>query len=141
MDATRPDRLVQALRAGKTPVGQTPGPTVSLDDFFEGNDDIGSIGCNLMSHPGIDSFHRAFREIRSRGDVQGVFVEIKDLVDEHSWPFSDTVFVLTSMSRNDLAKLLTNLEPDEVGEFPAAAIPRDLPPLKPGMKILGIWWD
>lgn len=141
MDTTRRDRLVQTLQAAKTPVGQIPGPTVPLDDFFQSNDDIGSIGCNLLTHPGVDAFYRTFAEIRGRADVQDVRVEIKDLVDEHSWPFSDTIFVLTSMSRGDLAKLVAKLEPDEVGEFPAANIPRDLPPLKPGIKILGVWWD
>jgi len=68
-------------------------------------------------------------------------VEIEDLVDERSWPLSDTVFVLTSMEADALRKLVAKLKPDEVGQFPSGTTPSDLPPLRPGMKILGVWWD
>jgi hypothetical protein len=142
MDVSRRNRLVEKLSAQRMPVGQQhPGPTVSLEDFFEGNDDLGSIGCNLSAHPGVDTFYRLFVEIRSRIDVQDVLVEIKDLVDEHSWPFTDTAFVLTSMGQGELSKSVAKLNPDEVGEFPPDSIPRDLPTLKHGMKVLGVWWD
>ena len=141
MDITRRDRLLEVLRTKGVPVGQSPGPTVSLDDFFEGNDDLGSIGCNLTKHPGVSKFYETLAAIKSRSDVQDVLVEIVDLVDEHSWPFSDKVFVLTSMPAEILRKLMSKLEPDEVGQFPADLTPRDLPPLKTGMQILGAWWD
>src|SRR5262249_23458450 len=106
-----------------------------------GNDDLGSIGCNLSSHPGIGKFYRTLSEIKSRADVQDVLVEIRDLVDEHSWPFSDTVFILTSMGAGNLQSLISQLDPNEVGPFPAESTPRDLPPLAAGMQILGAWWD
>jgi hypothetical protein len=44
MDVSRRNRLVEKLKVKQTEVGQNPGPTVSLEDFFEGNDDWGSIG-------------------------------------------------------------------------------------------------
>jgi|SRR5580658_5627178 hypothetical protein len=141
MDISRRNALVEKLRAQGIPVGHHPGPTVSIDDFFEGNDDLGSIGCNLTSHPGVDRFYKSFADILSRSDVQDVRVEIKDLVDEHSWPFADTVFVLTSMTQDNLHDLVASLEPDEVGPFPSDSMSRDLPPPKAGMKVLGVWWD
>jgi hypothetical protein len=141
MDISRRNGLLEKLKAQSSPVGQHPGPTVSIGDFFEGNDDAGSIGCNLMSHPGVDKFYKLFADVCSRSDVQDVRVEIKDLVDEHSWPFADTVFVLTSMTQGNLRDLVATLQPDEVGPFPSDSIPRDLPPLKEGMKVMGVWWD
>ena len=141
MDISRRNALLEKLRTQTIAVGQHPGPTVSIEDFFEGNDDVGSIGCNLMSHPGVGKFHKSFADIRSRSDVQDVRVEIKDLVDEHSWPFTDTVFVLTSMSQQNLRELVAALQPDEVGPFPSDSVPGDLPPLKDGMRVLGVWWD
>jgi len=56
MDVSRRNRLVEKLKVKQTQVGQNPGPTVSLEDFFEGNDDLGSIGCNLSAHPGVGGF-------------------------------------------------------------------------------------
>lgn len=141
MDTNRRNRLLDLLKSKTTSVGQYPGPTVSLEDFFEGNDGTGSIGCNLFFHPGIDNFFRTLIAVRSRDDVQDVLVEIKDLVDEYSWPFADTVFVLTSMAAENLRKLVSALKPDEVGEFPSESIPKDLPCLQEDMRILSIWWD
>jgi len=141
MDIGRRSALLAKLQEKSTPVGEHPGPTVSVEEFFEGNDDLGSIGCNLASHPGVDKFYEVFADLRSRSDVQDVLVEIRDLVDEHSWPFADTVFVLTSMSQDNLRILIAALDPDEVGPFPLESIPRDLPQLEDGMKVLGVWWD
>jgi len=141
MDISRRNQLVEKLKTRSNPVGQHPGPTISLEDFFEENDDLMSIGCNLSAHPGIDTFYRRFLAIRSRRDVQDVLVEIRDLVDDHSWPFTDTVFVLTSMDSGELRKSIAELNPDEVGVFPPGSIPTDLPTLKSGMKVLGVWWD
>jgi hypothetical protein len=49
-----------------------PSPLVPLDLFFNGNDDTGSIGCNLASHPEIATFYDALRQLRSDGEVSGV---------------------------------------------------------------------
>ena len=37
-------------------------PVVPLEAFFDGNDELGSIGCNLGDHPGV----HAFFETRTR---------------------------------------------------------------------------
>jgi len=34
-----------------------PAAVVSLEDFFEGNQDEGSIGCNIIPYPGLDQFY------------------------------------------------------------------------------------
>lgn len=141
MDIEKRNHLVATLGSKLTLTGKKPGPTVSLEAFFDGNDDLGSIGCNLLAHPGVNTFYRQFLTIRARPDVQDVLVEVTDLVDDASWPFADTVFVLTSMNASELKKLTSVLHPDEVGQFPESSIPEDLPALKPGMRVLGVWWD
>jgi hypothetical protein len=45
MDAELRNNLVEKLK------GREPLPLLSLKDFFMGNDDIASIGCNLTNHP------------------------------------------------------------------------------------------
>lgn len=52
--------------------GARPGDiVVSLEDFFTGNDDRGSIGCNLgEEQPPIETFFQVSRDIRSRPGVQ-----------------------------------------------------------------------
>jgi hypothetical protein len=74
MDTERRNKLVEKLK------GQDPMPLVSLEEFFIGNDDEASIGCNLMRRPGMNVFYETLKEIRSKPNVQDVLVEIADLM-------------------------------------------------------------
>src|SRR5204862_5889798 len=114
MDLERRKKLVEKIKATSSKPSRHPGPTVTLEEFVEGNDDSGSIGCNLVPTLSPANFYRILKEIRSRKDVQDVFVEIRDMEDtEGIWPFSDTVFVLTSADPEELKKWLKTLSPDE----------------------------
>ena len=142
MDMRLRSALLDNIKAKNHPFAGGPGPTVGLQDFFEGNDDTGSIGCNLLSSPGPQRFYEVFKGLGARSDVQGVFVQITDLMDDGvSWPFSDTIFVLGKIPVDELKRILAELQPDEVGEFPPETIPKDMPALQPGMRHLGVWWD
>jgi hypothetical protein len=67
---------------------------VSIERFFDGNDDLASIGCNLTEHPGVDAFRDVPAGLLCRSDVQAVYAQISELDpgDGH-WPFTDTVLV------------------------------------------------
>jgi hypothetical protein len=41
----------------------TPLPLVSLEDFFIGNGDQYSIGCNLTEHPGLETFYKILKQL------------------------------------------------------------------------------
>lgn len=73
-------------------------PVVSLELFFDGNEDPGSIGCNLSDHPGPDGFYRVLSAIRDRPDVYGVWVGISEVMDPDEWPFSDHIYFVTTAS-------------------------------------------
>ena len=77
-----------------------PLPIVSIEQFFDGNDDTYSIAANLEPHPPLAVIRAALERIRSRADVADVLVEIYDIHDaEHvdeSWPYSDKVYVISS---------------------------------------------
>jgi hypothetical protein len=116
---------------------------LSLEEFFEGNTDYGSIGCNLSDSPGPEGFYQVLREIRSRPQVQDVLVEVREVdeEDESTWPFSDTLFVLTDAPREVVANWLEPLQPDEVEEGVGEGEPPPFPELQPGMRVLYAWWD
>jgi hypothetical protein len=120
----------------------TPSPVVSLEDFFEGNQDLGSLGCNLIEHPGTDGFYRVLSDVRSRADVQDVLVEIYEIMEgEDEWPFSERVYILTSASPGDVLVWLASLEPSEIEEGWAGQAPPAAPALQAGMRVLAAWWD
>jgi hypothetical protein len=91
-----------------------PRPLVTLEEYFEGNDDPGRSGttCQVARDP--REFYPVLRQIRERPDVSTILIEIKD--HESEWPSSDTIYVVTSADA-DTAKswLPEELAPDEWG--------------------------
>ena len=59
------DLLAEIEAQGWSDDGSGPDPVVSLELFFEGNDDLASIGCNLIDHPGPADFYATLRAIRA----------------------------------------------------------------------------
>jgi hypothetical protein len=117
-------------------------PVVSLEDFFEGNKDYGSIGCNLDEHPGPSRFYSVLRSIRARPQVQDVLVSISEVPeDDESWPYSDRVYIFTSAAPEELRDWARELQPSEVEEGFIGGAPPAAPALEPGMRVLALWWD
>lgn len=116
-------------------------PLVTLEDFFEGNDDLGSIGCNLMEHPGIPFFYDQLKTIRDRENVSHVLVGIYEVEesDETMWPFSETVYVTTSEDPENVFEWFSPLQPDSVGPDITGA--KNLPEIPDGHEVCVAWWD
>jgi len=105
---TQRDQLIARIKRQQESVNGPTKPVVSLEEFFEGDEDYGSIGCNLdmphedpppddrgwlrrilrpqsvrpaptAPHPGPQGFYKALRAVRGQADVQDVLVEIDDL--------------------------------------------------------------
>ena len=54
MDLKKRAALINKIKSIALPETTDKTPVVSIEEFFEGNDDLGSIGCNLYEHPGTD---------------------------------------------------------------------------------------
>lgn len=129
-------------RALKAELAADPEPqVVAIDRFFDGNDDLGSIGCNLVPHPGIPSFQRVLTGLLARPDVEAVYAQVSELdPGEGCWPFVDTVLVVGSVPADDLRAVVGELRPDEVGVAegfgvsPVVAARHQSP-------VAVIWWD
>ena len=71
------------------------GQSVAVAEFFDGNDDLGSMGCNLHPRPGIDVLRGVLTGLLGRPDVQAVHAQISELdPGEECWPFADRVLVV-----------------------------------------------
>jgi hypothetical protein len=138
-------QLIELIRKQglPSPDGVTPLPVVSLEFFFEGNDDYGSIGCNLADHPGPQRFLEVLAAIRARPDVQDVLVEIHEVeeLDPTMWPFSERVYILSSAEQGSVVEWLTELHPDAVEEGYAAGRPTAAPDTTPPYRVWAAWWD
>jgi hypothetical protein len=143
MDATRRQSLIERIRQLGLPSLDRPLPLVTLEEFFIGNDDYGSIGCNLTPMLGPKFFFEALKSIRDKPEVQEVLVEINEVVerDVTMWPFSDRVYVYTSATPDDIRKWTASLRPDNVQEGFAYGIPACAPKVQPGYRCYSVWWD
>ena len=126
----------------KSELAAQPEPrTVPIERFFDGNDDLGSIGCNLMAHPGIDRFRGTLSALLGRPDVHGVYAQIAEVdPGAGSWPFTDTVLVVGTIPVAELRGLLRPLQPDEVGTAADLAIAPSVAE-RHGSPVLAAWWD
>lgn len=114
---------------------------MTLEQFFDGNDDLGSIGCNLTKHPGIQFFFNTLRSIRDRQDVHDVVIEIYEVEEEDDsmWPFSERVFVITSAAQHDIDSWFVDLQPSEIET--GLSLPPDGPSAPHGCDVFAAWWD
>ncbi len=127
-------------------------PVVGIDEFFDGNWDVSSVAPNIVGygHPGLSAFYRVLKEIRSKPNVQDVLMAIQECpfadeaYDADLWPTSDTIYVLTSATKEELAQWAASLKFNEIGEGWSCGTginPASAPDLKDGMRVLALWWD
>lgn len=129
-------------KALKAELDTQPEPqVVDVERFFDGNDDLGSIGCNLLEHPGVEAFRDTFAALLRRPDVEAVYAQISELdPGEGCWPFTDTVLVVGTIPLEELREAVSALQPDEVTDAeqfhvsPAIARKHSAP-------VLAVWWD
>lgn len=118
------------------------GALVSIDRFFDGNEDRDSIAVHIDPHPGTKRFKEILKTLESNDQVQSVWVEITD-IDPTCWPYSERVIIITTLEAQAVLELIEDeLEPDEVADL---EIDEDIQLPKyqssSGFKVVGIWWD
>jgi hypothetical protein len=121
--------------------------TVSLECFFTGNEDKHSIGYFLKRHPGIPLFYELLKKIRSRDDVEDVWIEIDRVEifekgDKYMWPYSDTVLIITSASQEEVSRWVGPLMPSDIkecmGQGETLATSMKFPD---GYKVFAVLWN
>jgi len=117
----------------------TPRPLLALAEFFDGNLVSGSIGCNLTPTPEPAEFYEVFKQIASHPNVADVRVQVT-MFDDPEWPFSDTVWIITSAQPQEVATWFTEeTRPDECSSGWSGAT--EFCPVPAGMQPVACWWD
>jgi hypothetical protein len=143
-DKTALDKLLRRVnQLGNINDENTPRPLVTLEEFFIGNSDYGSIGYNWgPDQPSPQEFYELFQDIREKPGVHDVLVLVNDQVEPGDWPSTDTVWIITSAGVDDIKDWLGRrfFADDLLIGFPEAMkieeaqIPVD-------MNAIGVWWD
>ncbi len=143
MDSAKRGGLIKRIKMRGLPSPDRPLPLVAIEEFFVGNGDYGSIGCNLVPMLGPQFFFEELKLIRSRPNVQNLLVEGSEVEEEDlaAWPFADRVYIFTDGKLDDVARWTLPLQADLVEEGFGNGKPEGAPELKPGYKCYSIWWD
>jgi hypothetical protein len=130
----------RVTRIGHPDDESTPRPLLTLAEFFEGNHESGSIGCNLLPVPAPKAFYDLFRAMALRGHVSDIRVQITQF-DAPEWPFTDTVYVMTTATEEEVMSWFPkSMKPDETWRgFVEQAYESYVVPS--GMHPIGCWWD
>jgi hypothetical protein len=144
MDSAKRASLLAHVESLATELPEAP--VVTAAHFFDGNDDDASIAANLPEHPGALAFRDLVARVEREPGVAGVLVAITDPMDgdEGSWPYTDTLYILTSATPAAVREWFAAVSPDEVepgwgtasGDPPAGA-----PRLAAGIRPVRVWWD
>jgi hypothetical protein len=121
-------------------------PVVPLEPFFEGNEDIASIGPNLEPHPGVQMFYRVLRGIRERPEVSDVVLQVSEVMEgEDEWPFVEAAYVITSAPDEEVHEWARSLQPDPPVENGLTWLydspPPGAPPVPEGYRVVTLYWD
>ena len=134
--------LAEIERQGGYVHGVGAEPVVDLELCFDGNDDPGSIGSNLIDHPGPAHLYAVLRSIRDRPDVHGVWIGISEVMAPDEWPFSDHVYVVSTAQAAEVTKWAAALQSHEPGGVWWNRVPPARPiAIAPDARLVTVWWD
>lgn len=131
------------MRNGDPEERSVPTPLLTLEEFFDGNDAVGSIGCNLPTVPEPRELYGLLAEIRAKPEVSDVRVQITCVDDPgNDWPFSDTLWIITAAAPDTVAAWFPDhLAPDEVWEGWSPRRKFEDCPVRDGHRAIAVWYD
>lgn len=124
---------------------------VTLEEFFEGNNDCASFGVNLEKQPPITVFYKTLKQIKENIKVAEILVQISDIniyeddkLDDNEWFYSDSVYIIGNMELQDIEIATKNIQPDEIyileNEKEIKAI-NEKDNSFHDKKVIVLWWD
>jgi hypothetical protein len=114
---------------------------VSVEEFFEGNEDDSSIGCNIYPDPpSLQTFYETFKKMKSSDKIENILIRIADAEDT-DWFYTDTVYVIGNVTMEEVKEMLKDLKPDEIYAGWMYGLPQSTTDIKRENKIYSAWWD
>jgi hypothetical protein len=116
---------------------------ISMDDFFDNeNYSYNCIGVNIYPDaPTPEKFYEIFKELIASKKADRILVRISDIDEPEEWFYSDTVYVIGSLTLEELKNSIETLYPDEIYENFMYGKPANIADLDSGQKAYSIWWD
>jgi len=119
---------------------------LTLEEYFDGNTEEYSTLCANTGHAPRANVLKAFLlNIRNKSSVKDVLMRVYDYEDalqfNDCWISTDTVFVITTAKNTEVEEWFVSLEPSEIYEEHDVSSFNNLPDIRSGYRLLGVWWD
>ncbi|MCU7647071.1 hypothetical protein [Pseudomonas piscis] len=122
-------------------------PLVTLDEYFQGNDQEQSIAPNQweFGRPSIARIHAHFKALEQRPDVQGVYVglhqEWGEALESDDWPAAENIHIYSSVPLAVAEQWIEGLEADGIGEGWPYGKHAGAPEPRAGYHVYTVYWD
>jgi len=146
VDITKRDKLVEKynllnFHKSKAPI------YISVDEFFDGNNDLGSIAPNINVRPTNKEYWDKLKELEKNNRIIEIRIPIKDIniytnskLDLHEWFYTDEISFITSLGEQEIKTLTKVLLPDEVYKDTTTNL-LDIKANYKGLNVITIWCD
>jgi hypothetical protein len=119
---------------------------ISVDEFFDDNNDLGSIAPNIDVRPSNKEYWDMLKELEKNERITKIFIPIKDIniyenskLDSSEWVYTDEISFITSLDEQEMKSLTKILLPDEVYKDTTTNLLDKKDHNK--MNVITIWWD
>ncbi len=120
---------------------------LTLDEFFDGNNDDASIAPNLDTKLKVEEYYKTLKNIQKEKNVIGAHAELKDVMiyennqlNDNEWFYTDIIYFIGDITKEEIASKVENLQPDEV-EYTDDKRIVGLNADYKNKKIVYVWWD
>ena len=118
-----------------------PSPTLTLDEFFTGNDVVGSIAPNLFPTPEPAEVWEMLKTIEAKEEVNAIYI-IVSAFDDERWPFADSLRIVSSESLSTVQSYFPeHLAPDDFWLEGEEIRPREAIQIPEGTSVYVAWYD
>ncbi len=110
---------------------------VTLGDFFDGNEDEGSLACNLDPHPSPEALYYHLQRFANENGVD-IYVEIQEVDedDDEIWPYSERVYLIGAVDMALIAELQDCVLATGIEEIGDIEINGEM-----FEDVTALWWD
>jgi hypothetical protein len=119
---------------------------MSLDEFFDGNNDEASIAPNLIAKPKVATYYKVLKKLEESPRVSGIFVKISDIniyddgkLNDKEWFYADMICIVGDITKEEVKEATITLLPDAV-EYTGGQIRADDERFKSKNSVY-LWWD
>jgi hypothetical protein len=120
---------------------------LTVDEFFDGNNDEASIAPNLIEKPNVAEYYKVLKNLSENPKVNSTFVKLNEVMiydngklNDNEWFFADMVYVIGDLTKEEIKEFTKSLKPDDV-EYDSEMEIRNIDPKYKDKKIVYIWWD